>query len=133
LGTPLPAGSRVELSLSGGNHNVTRAGEVIGKIGLYDIDWAKREGERGVILEKPYWSQQYGREASRLFISYMVAKTSIDRIRADTFKANLRAQRAAAAGGFRIIGTETCYNPILNEHVEGVVMEDTRQDYCSHS
>ena len=107
---------------------LTQSDELIGKIGLYSINWEKGEGELGISLDKQYWGKQYGRDAIKLLEWYIFAKTPISRIYLGTFKDNVRAQRAFAACGFRLIGAEDHLNPILGKKEEGVIMEIRRQD-----
>lgn len=108
---------------------VTRAGEMIGRIRLYSINWARGEGEMGIFLDKAHWSKQYGREALELLKQYCFCKLPINRIYLFTFQENIRAQRSFAACGFRAIGMETRYYPSLGKHVENIQMEITRQDF----
>jgi RimJ/RimL family protein N-acetyltransferase len=109
---------------------VTRSGELIGRIGLYSIDWAKKDGELGISIDKEYWNRQYGREAIKLLTRYVFAKMPIQRICLGTFKDNVRAQRAFAACGFRVVGTARRFAPIEGEYRDGIVMELTQQDFC---
>jgi ribosomal-protein-alanine N-acetyltransferase len=107
---------------------VLHTGELIGKIGLYSIDWEQREGEMGIFLDKRYWSQKYGREAITVFERYVFSRTQINRIYLGTFKDNVRAQRSFASCGFHVVGSVARYNPILGEYADGVKMEVARQD-----
>jgi RimJ/RimL family protein N-acetyltransferase len=108
---------------------VTHAGELIGRIRLYSIDWTKGEGEMGVFLDKEHWGKQYGREALKLLEQYIFTETPINRIYLLTFKDNVRAQRSFIACGFRAVGVARRYLPSLGEYVEHVQMEITRQDF----
>jgi RimJ/RimL family protein N-acetyltransferase len=108
---------------------VTRTNELIGKVTLDSIDWVKGEGEVGIILDKQYWSQHYGREALQILQHYVFSKTPINRIHLGTFNDNLRAQRSFAACGFRVVGVRGHYNPVLGQYSQGVAMEITRQDF----
>jgi RimJ/RimL family protein N-acetyltransferase len=107
---------------------VKRANEIIGRVGLYTIDWSKQEGEFGISIGRQYWNRRYGREATDLFLQYIFAKTPIKRIYLGTFQDNLRAQRSFAASGFRKIGTESHFLPSAGKYVEGIKMEITAQD-----
>lgn len=111
---------------------VTPAGEMIGEISLYSIDWTKGVGELSIFLDKKYWGQQFGREALNLFIKYIFTYTPVQRIFLGTFKDNLRAQRSFAASGFRIIGEATKLLPSNGELADGVKMELVRNDFQSH-
>jgi RimJ/RimL family protein N-acetyltransferase len=108
---------------------VSRSRELIGKINLHSIDWTKSEGEFGIFIDKRYWNKHFGREATKLFINYVLTKTPIKRIYLSTFNENLRAQKAFAACGFRVIGTAGQFNPVLGNDNDGIKMEITRQDF----
>jgi RimJ/RimL family protein N-acetyltransferase len=108
---------------------VLPTGELIGKIGLYSIDWMLKQGELGIFLDQMYWGKQYGRDAIKILVKYAFTKTPLTRIFLGTFKQNLRAQRSFAACGFNLIGTADRYNPIVEKNEEGVVMEILRGDF----
>lgn len=108
---------------------VTPAGELIGKIGLYSIDYMTGDAELGIFLDKKYWSRHYGREAIRLLEWYAFSETPIDRIFLGTFEENVRAQRSFAACGFRVVGSAGRLNLVSGEYIEGLKMEITRSDF----
>ena len=110
---------------------VLRSGEIIGKIGLYKINWQNFEGEMGVYLDPKYWGQQYGREALDLLIQYTFRKTPLKRIYLGTFAENIRAQKSFSACGFRYVKNEKRYNPIMRKIFDGVEMEITLSDYLN--
>jgi diamine N-acetyltransferase len=107
---------------------VLRGGELIGRIGLYRIDWKKGEGALAVFLDKAYWGQQYGREAVVLFEAVIFRETPLTRIILATTHDNLRAQRTFAACGFRVVGSSRRPHPLLDREVDYVLMEVTRAD-----
>jgi RimJ/RimL family protein N-acetyltransferase len=108
---------------------VLSTGKLIGKIGLYSIDWTQRQGEFGIFLDQKYWGKQYGRDATKILIRYVFTKTMINRIYLGTFKENLRAQRSFTACGFKVIGMADRYNSIIDKNEEGIVMEVLRKDF----
>ena len=107
---------------------VEKSGELLGRAGLYTIDWNKFEGEFGITIDKVYWNKRYGREATKLFIQYVFQKTPIKRIYLGTYKENLRAQHSFAASGFRTIGSIRRFDPRVGKNVEGIQMEITPLD-----
>jgi len=107
---------------------VTKQDGIIGRVGLYTIDWAKREGEFGISIDKKYWDKKYGREATNLLIQYIFTKTPIQRIYLGTFQDNLRAQHSFAASGFRVIGTINRFVASEGKNVDGIEMEITLKD-----
>ena len=43
---------------------VTRAGELIGRVGCFAIDWEHNEAELGIVIgETAYWGRGHGRDA----------------------------------------------------------------------
>ncbi len=111
---------------------VTRAGELIGRIGCFAIEWDKHAGELGVVIGEPSeWGKEYGREAVTLLLRYIFETTSLDRIYLYTYPDNLRAQRCFAACGFRNAGTARRFSPDLGEY-DGVEMEITRREFLTY-
>ena len=111
---------------------VTKDEGVVGRVGLYTIDWLKQEGEFGISIDKNYWDKRYGREATDMLIRYIFARTPIRRIYLGTFKDNIRAQRSFAASGFRVTGTIERFLPSEGRQVTGVAMEITPLDLTKH-
>ena len=107
---------------------VTQAGELIERVGVYAIDWARGEGELGLTLDRQHWDKRYGREATILAVRHLFATTPLKRIYLGTSADNLRAQRAAAASGFRVSGKTRRFMPMLGEYVDGVEMEITPEN-----
>jgi RimJ/RimL family protein N-acetyltransferase len=109
--------------------NTPRGGELIGRIGIFAIDWDKREGELGVVIgETSEWNKGYGREAVTLLLYNLFRTTPLQRINLYTYPDNLRAQRSFAACGFRTIGSSRRFSPDLGEY-DGVEMEITRHEF----
>ncbi len=103
--------------------------ELIGRLGVYGIDWDKREGELGIVIgEKQYWGYGYGREAIRTLAQHLFASSSLHRIYLYTFIDNYRAQKSFAAAGFRVVDRGRRFTPDTGEF-DGVQMEITRVDF----
>ncbi len=103
--------------------------ELIGRLGIFGIDWEKRQGELGIVIgEKKYWGQGYGRDALRTLIRHLFTTSSLERIYLYTFADNLRAQRAFAAAGFRVVDRGRRFNPDVGEF-DGIQMDITRADF----
>ena len=108
---------------------VTRAGELIGRIGCFAIDWKKKEGELGIVIgESTQWGRGYGRDAVATLLYHLFETTSLDRINLFTFPENLRAQRCFIACGFRTIGNARRFSPDIGEF-DGIEMEITRREF----
>lgn len=108
---------------------ITCAGQLIGRIRLYSIDWTKGEGEMGIFLDPNYWGRHYGRAALNLLVHYCFTQVPIKRIYLVVFRENLRAQHAFAACGFRPTGVIKRYYASLGQERENIQMEITRQAF----
>lgn len=108
---------------------VTLAGELIGRIGVFAIDWDRLEGELGIIIGEPAeWNKGYGREAVGLLLRYVFEMTTLERVHLYTFLNNLRAQHCFIACGFRNLGVTRRFAPDIGEY-EGIEMEITRREF----
>ena len=107
--------------------------QLIGRLGLFMIDWDKRQGELGIVLgEKEFWNQGYGRDALRTFLRHIFGSSSLLRIYLYTFVDNVRAQRAFSAAGFRLIERERRFTPDVGEF-EGLRMEITKSEFLERA
>jgi RimJ/RimL family protein N-acetyltransferase len=103
--------------------------ELIGRLGVFGIDWDKRQGELGIVIgEKQYWGRGYGRDAVRTLVHHLFTTSTLDRIYLYTFVNNYRAQKCFAAGGFRVVDQGRRFNPDVGEF-DGLQMEITRADF----
>ena len=110
---------------------VTPSGELIGRIGCFAIDWAKKEGELGIVIgESAVWNQGYGRDAVTTLLRYLFSSTTLERVNLFTFPENLRAQRCFAACGFRAIAKARRFSPDIGEF-DGIEMEITRREFLA--
>lgn len=108
---------------------LTNDGALIGRIGVFAIDWLNRDGEMGIVIGEPVnWGKHYGRDAIKTLVRHVFATTSLDRLYLFTFNDNVRAQRCFAACGFRTLGSARRFSPDVGEY-DGVEMELTRQDF----
>lgn len=107
--------------------------ELIGRIGIFAIDWNRRDAEMGIVIgERAYQNRGYGRDAARTLLHHLFTTSSLNRIYLYTFAANARAQRAFAAVGFRVTEQGMRFTPDIGEF-EGVRMEIARQEFLSPS
>jgi RimJ/RimL family protein N-acetyltransferase len=113
---------------------VTQEGNLIGRIGLFTIDWPRREGEVGIVIGKEYWGKRYGSDAMMLLLCYVFSDLPLDRVYAGTYSDNIRAQRLFTGIGFRIIGPARRYVASSDSYVEdGVGMEITRKEFICNT
>lgn len=111
---------------------VTRDEQLLGRIGVFMIDWSKREGELGIVIgETSEWNKGYGREAIGLLLEYIFHETSLERINLFTFTDNLRAQHCFTACGFRALGMVRRFLPEIGEY-DGIEMEITRREFLAN-
>ncbi len=103
--------------------------ELIGRLGIFSIDWDKKQGELGIVIgEKKYWGHGYGRDAVQTLVHHVFTTSSLNRIYLYTFADNYRAQHAFTAAGFREVSRGRRYTPDIGEF-EGIEMHVTRADF----
>jgi RimJ/RimL family protein N-acetyltransferase len=103
--------------------------ELIGRLGVFAIDWNRRDAEMGVVIgERAYWDRGYGRDAVRAMLRHLFTSSSLTLIYLYTFVENERAQRAFAAVGFRVTERGPRFTPDVGEF-QGIRMELTRQEF----
>lgn len=103
--------------------------ELIGRLGIFAIDWDRRDAEMGVVIgARAYQNRGYGRDATRTLLHHLFTSSSLNKIYLYTFVDNVRARRAFAAVGFRVTEQGPRFTPDVGEF-EGVRMEITRQEF----
>lgn len=103
--------------------------ELIGRTGIFAIDWNQRRAEFGIIIgERGYQNRGYGRDAVSALLHHLYTTSSLNLIYLYTFVENVRAQRAFAAVGFRVTSQGPRFTPDIGEF-EGVRMEITRAEF----
>jgi RimJ/RimL family protein N-acetyltransferase len=103
--------------------------ELIGRIGVFAIDWNHRSAEMGIVIgEKEYQNHGYGRDATRTLLQHLFTSSSLGLIYLYTFRENVRAQHAFAAAGFRVTEQGRRFTPDIGEF-EGVKMEIMRVEF----
>lgn len=106
--------------------------ELIGRIGIFAIDWNRRDAELGVVIgAREYHNRGYGRDATYTLLHHLFTSSSLNLIYLYTFQENVRAQRAFAAAGFRVTERGPRFTPDVGEF-DGVKMEITRQEFLEH-
>lgn len=103
--------------------------ELIGRLGIFAIDWNRREAEMGVVIgERAYQNRGYGRDAVRTLLQHLFTTSSLNLIYLYTFADNVRARHAFTAVGFRVTDHGPRFTPDVGEF-DGVKMEITRQEF----
>ncbi|HZQ07496.1 MAG TPA: GNAT family N-acetyltransferase [Anaerolineae bacterium] len=102
---------------------------LIGRIGVFAIDWNKRDAELGIVIgERAYWNRGYGRDAVQALLQHLFTSSSLGTIYLYTFADNIRAQHSFAAVGFRVSERGPRFTPDVGEF-DSVRMEITRQEF----
>lgn len=107
----------------------TESGELIGRLGIFDIDARGREATLGIVVgEKPYWGRGYGSEAIRTLLKHLFYVQGFETIHLYTYTDNLRAQRAFSKVGFRRVSTRRRF-PFGLRFQDELRMEITRDEF----
>ena len=81
------------------------SGDIIGEVGLYDIDWIARHGETGSwIYGAEHRGSGYGTEAKLLLLEYAFERLGMNMIWSWVLEANPRSQAALRKQGYRDAG-----------------------------
>jgi RimJ/RimL family protein N-acetyltransferase len=108
---------------------LTLGGELIGRIGYFDIEPQRRQAELGVVIgEKEYWGLGYGRDAVCTLLRHVYETTDLHRIYLFTYADNVRARRCFAHCGFRPVVADRTWRWSLQPANE-LEMEITRTDW----
>ncbi len=98
-------------------------GEWIGAVELYDMDGSK--ATLGILLSaKDRWGRGYGPAAVEQALAYAFRELGLERVELRTFRWNVRARRAFAKAGFRLVG----YLPAPGGE-EDALMAITREEW----
>jgi RimJ/RimL family protein N-acetyltransferase len=81
------------------------SGEIIGEVGLYDIDWIARHGETGSwIYQAEHRGSGYGTEAKLLLLEYAFERLGMNMLWSWVMAANPRSRAALRKQGYRDAG-----------------------------
>jgi RimJ/RimL family protein N-acetyltransferase len=81
------------------------SGEIIGEVGLYDIDWIARHGETGSwIYKAEHRGSGFGTEAKLLLLEYAFERLGMNMLWSWVKEANPRSQAALRKQGYRDAG-----------------------------
>ncbi|HQJ50718.1 MAG TPA: GNAT family protein [Anaerolineae bacterium] len=108
----------------------TLAGQLIGNLGIEQVDWKNRNAEIGIVIgEKEYWNQGYGTEAIITVLRFMFTEMNLHRVMLRVFDFNHRAQRCYEKCGFRLEGRlrQSFYHQ--GQYCDELVMGLLRDDY----
>jgi RimJ/RimL family protein N-acetyltransferase len=83
---------------------IDEAGEIIGTVGLRNVNLSAREATLGIIIRADAVGQGYGTDTVETVLAYAFDALELDRILLDVAESNLRARRVYDKTGFRPIG-----------------------------
>jgi ribosomal-protein-alanine N-acetyltransferase len=79
----------------------TLDGKHIGNCCYYNMEWARREAEVGIMIGDPaYWDGGYGTDAVKALVDYVFRKESLRKVYLHTLTWNTRAQKCFQKCGF---------------------------------
>lgn len=103
-------------------------GDMIGSLGLHDIDWISRNAILGIaIYAKKDWGQGFGTEACQLLIDFGWNHLNLRRIHLSVHSINPRAMHVYEKLGFKLYGTAHKRTYINREYVDMHYMELFRE------
>lgn len=80
-------------------------GELIGDVGVYDVDWVHRTGETGSYLYRPeHRGGGLGTEAKQLLLAYAFDRLGLHMVRSTVWEPNTRSAAALRKQGYRDAG-----------------------------
>ncbi|MFQ5343734.1 MAG: GNAT family N-acetyltransferase [Anaerolineae bacterium] len=110
---------------------LTETGELIGRLGYFNIDYRRKEAELGILIgEKAYWGQGYGTDAVQALLAHVFQETDLKRVYLNTYAENSRAQGSFEKCGFRRIGRNRRFSLDRGSHDE-VQMEIHRDEWAA--
>lgn len=79
----------------------TMEGKHIGNCCYYNLEWARREAEVGVVIgNAAYWDDGYGTDAMRALVDHVFQKEGLKKVYLHTLVWNTRAQKSFQKCGF---------------------------------
>ena len=82
------------------------AGQHMGNVMYYNVDFQRREAEIGVTIGlKEFWDRGYGTDLINTFVAHIFETMEIDRIQLKTLDWNIRAQKCFERVGFQPYST----------------------------
>jgi RimJ/RimL family protein N-acetyltransferase len=109
---------------------VKETGELIGSVGLHNLNWVERKGELGILIgEKSCWGKGYGKEAILAILHIAFNRMNLHRVYLRVFENNERAIRLYEKCGFRREGLLREDHYYAGEYFNTLVMGILRDEY----
>lgn len=110
----------------------TEAGETIGQIDYYDLDWQARSAWVSIMIGDPaYWSGGYGSDAMRTLLRYLFSQLGLHRIVLTVHETNERAIRSYRRSGFVEEGVLRDWAYFNGRWTNGVIMSVLKDDFLA--
>lgn len=108
----------------------TKAGDAIGQIDYYDLDWQNRSAWVSVMLgDSEYWGGGYGTDAMRTLLRYLFRELDLHRVALNVHETNERARRSYEKNGFASEGVLRDWAYFEGQYTNGIVMAVLKQDF----
>jgi diamine N-acetyltransferase len=105
-------------------------GELIGSIGLHNINWVERKAELGILIgEKKYWGVGYGYRALQALLQLAFNKMNLHRVYLRVFENNTGAIRLYQRCGFLQEGLLREDHYYAGQYYHTLVMGVLKQEY----
>jgi len=82
------------------------ADELIGVVGLLNVDWRNKQGTIGYWMGSEYWGKGLMTDAVRLILSFGFESLKLHKIHASLFEENVSSRRVLEKCGFKLEGVK---------------------------
>jgi RimJ/RimL family protein N-acetyltransferase len=104
--------------------------ELIGSVGLHNINWVERKAELGIMIgEREFWGKGYGSEAVREVLRITFEKMNLNRVYLRVFENNPRAIRVYEKCGFQIEGSLRQDHYYGRRYYDTLIMAMLKEEY----
>jgi diamine N-acetyltransferase len=111
----------------------TLAGDLVGSVGLHDIDPRNRQAELGIWIARPHWGKGYGTDAVSVACRFGFREMNLQRVFLRVYDTNPRGIRAYEKVGFKEEGRLRRGQFVGGQYIDVIVMgllaEDLIDDY----
>ena len=111
---------------------LNQTNELIGNIGLNDVDFLNRNAELGIIIgNKTYWKQGYGKEAIELLLDFTFNILNMKNVYLKVFEFNTPGIKLYEKTGFKIAGRLRKALEINGNRYDLIFMDILAEEYRS--
>ena len=108
--------------------------ELIGGVGLFEINWTSRSTTVGISIYNPEnWGKGYGKESMNLILDFAFQNLNLNRVELRTFAFNKRAQKCYLKIGFKQVGIrrKACF--IDGNYHDDILMDILKDEWLNNS